>query len=286
MEALAFLVGDIKCSVMMYNGSMDMMKILMVGLVLVMGGMMGSFGCCQVWRLRYRQKGKKELGRWSVCLACGHRLRWWENVPVVSWLILRGKCSKCGRKIGVMEILAEVGMIIVYGLILGYFWGDLWRGGEVEVMTLLRMVVLMVMMVVLLILFLYDARWGEMPTTVLWAGVGVAVVYRMMTGVESWASFAGGVGILAGMYLGLYWLSRERLVGAGDWILCLALSITLGNWWLALLVLFLANFLGSVVMMPVAMKTKKHTIHFAPFLISAFLVVFIFQDVLKTMVIG
>ncbi|MBQ9020258.1 hypothetical protein IJ096_02975, partial [Candidatus Saccharibacteria bacterium] len=63
-------------------------------------------------------------------------------------------------------------------------------------------------------------------------------------------------------------------------LLCLAIALVLGNWWLALIELFVANMLGSVVMLPVAVKTKKHKIHFAPFLIIGFLIVFMLQDFL------
>ncbi|HEV3009985.1 MAG TPA: prepilin peptidase, partial [Burkholderiales bacterium] len=49
----------------------------------------------------------------SGCPKCGHRIRAWENVPVVSWLVLRGKCAKCGTNIGLkyplVELLAGIG---------------------------------------------------------------------------------------------------------------------------------------------------------------------------------
>lgn len=252
--------------------------------VLIVGAMMGSFACCQVWRMRYKQTGKKDPGKWSVCLSCGSRLKWYDNIPIVSWLFLRGKCRKCGQPIGKMEILAEIGLMVVYGLIAWHFWPILWTATGVDAMTLLQMLLMLMLMVVLWMLFLYDGRWGEMPTKLLYVAILLAAVYRGLAGMENYLSVFGGIAILAGTYFALYFFSKEKLVGAGDYLLCLSIALVLGDWWLALLTLFAANMLGSVIMLPVARKTKNHTIHFAPFLIAAFLVVFMFQEVLLKLI--
>ena len=261
------------------------MKIVTLVLVLVVGAMMGSFACCQVWRMRYKQEGKKALGKWSVCLACGKRLEWYDNIPIFSWLFLKGKCRKCGKPIGTMEILSEVGLMVIYGLMAMYFWPSLWIETGVDALVLCKFVMMLVLMVVMWMLFLYDGRWGEMPTKLLYLAIILAAIYRGMAGMSDYISVFGAILILAGVYFALYIFSGEKLVGAGDWMLCLAIALTLGNWWLALITLFLANFLGSVIMLPVAKKTKNHTIHFAPFLITAFLIVFIFQNALNNIIV-
>ena len=84
----------------------------------------------------------------------------------------------------------------------------------------------------------------------------------------------GSVALLAGTYYLLYILSKERLVGGGDWMLCLAIGLLLGDWRLALVELFLANFLGALVMLP--LKQKK--IAFGPFLVIAFVIIFVLKD--------
>ena len=253
-------------------------------LVLVVGAMMGSCACCQVWRMRYKQKGKKALGKWSVCLACKNRLKWYDNIPIFSWLFLKGKCRKCGKPIGKMEILAEIGLMVIYGMLLVYFWPNLWQESGMNVWVLVRFVILLILMVVMWMLFLYDGRWGEMPTKLLYLVIILAIIYRGCAGMADYMSVFGAVIILAGTYFVLYFFSGEKLVGEGDYLLCLAIALVLGNWWLALIVLFLANLLGSVIMLPVAKKTRNHTIHFAPFLITAFLITFISQDFLAKLI--
>lgn len=257
------------------------MKFIFAVLVLVVGAMMGSFACCQVWRMRYKQEGKKALGKWSVCLSCKKRLNWYDNIPIFSWLLLKGKCRKCGKPIGTMEILSEIGMMVIYGLLMMYFWPSLWTGMGMDVLVLCKFIIMLVLMVVMWMLFLYDGKWGEMPTKLLYLAIILAAIYRGMAGMSNYMSVFGAVLILAGIYFALYIFSKEKLVGAGDWMLCLAIALVLGNWWLALITLFLANFLGSIIMLPVAKKTKNHTIHFAPFLITGFLIVFMLQDFLS-----
>ena len=84
------------------------MRIVFYVLMYILGAVMGSFLLCQAWRLRYKTEKKKSLGKWSVCLSCKKRLEWFDNIPIFSWIFLRGKCRYCKKKIGCAEILAEI----------------------------------------------------------------------------------------------------------------------------------------------------------------------------------
>lgn len=80
----------------------------------ILGAALGSFACCMVRRMRRWELGKGNLPRRSVCEHCGYRLRWFDNIPIVSYVRLRGRCRKCGKAIGGMELWAEVGMAAVF----------------------------------------------------------------------------------------------------------------------------------------------------------------------------
>lgn len=255
------------------------MKALALILAVILGAIFGSFTCCQAWRMRYAQKGKKELGKWSVCLSCGHKLSAMENIPVFSWLFLRGKCKKCGAKIGVMEILSEVGLAVIFGLLTWNAWPIFTSG---EVLSIIAVALLYIGVVLMWILVLYDAKWGEMPVKILWAAVAVAAVYAVLVGVNVFSVaylselVIAGL-ILPGLYFVLYKASKEALVGSGDWILALAIALFLGNWWLAPIELCVANVLASLWGMWKLLRKKSHKIHFAPFLVTAFILVWIFR---------
>ena len=255
------------------------MQIGFYALMFVVGAAMGSFLVCQAWRLRYRATGKKKLGKRSVCLSCGKQLKWYDNIPIVSWLVLGGKCRYCKKPIGVTEFLAEILMAFAF----------LGVATTVDILSLSVMGYVIFAMLLVLILSLgflaiYDAKWCELPQAVLIFSVICAIILTIMqqwsllsvTGF-SWGAILnilGAVAILGGVYLLLYLISKGKWVGDGDWILGVALGLALGDAWLALIALFIANFLGCIVMAP--MKLKR--IPFGPFMVIAFVIVTVFAE--------
>ncbi|MDO5481237.1 MAG: prepilin peptidase [Candidatus Saccharibacteria bacterium] len=323
---------------------MDIYRGVFLVLMFIFGAGLGSFACCQAWRIKLKGKvkvrggeevsGKKktaskkkakgetvELGKRSVCLSCGHKLSWSENIPILSWILQRGKCRKCGAKIGKWEIIAEILMgILVVGVsarFIGFFREtekcgmtsigcselsiDFWTMPWYVWVDIVMFIIMLVFMTEMMIVFIYDARWGRMPERELLTMIILALAYFLLRNVTYfysvetiWDDFVkydlpmigsclGGVAILAGIYFALYKASGEQLVGSGDYLLCLAVALVIGNWFLALIILFLSNFLASVVMIPGMIQKKKHMstkVAFGPFVIMAFMIVYIFQDLI------
>ena len=267
----------------------------------LIGAILGSFACCQVWRLRYKELKEKSPGKWSVCLNCGKRLKASENIPIFSWLVQKGRCKHCGVKIGKAEILSELGLAVIFAGLGWMLYPEI-----ISIMTHLtpvNMIIYPILLVVFLaaaiifwILLIYDAKWQKLPTKLLIAVNILAVIIAGLSIVNmalgSTIKFdllpylikiAESVVILAGVYLTLYLVSRERLVGSGDWLLALPIAIILVNPMLALLTLFLSNFLASIYGIIKQLKTgKKHLkIPFGPFLVIAFFIVFLLQNELS-----
>ncbi|MBR2589065.1 prepilin peptidase [Candidatus Saccharibacteria bacterium] len=275
---------------------MLIIEIVFLILLFCFGAILGSFSCCQAWRIRLKETGKKDPGKWSVCLSCGKRLKPSENVPIVSWIVQRGKCRKCGAKIGRAEIFSEIGLGCAFVLIGMLFFPELYNALVIDIniiyilLLISIMLVLFITMTIMWILLIYDAKWQLLPTRLLTTVIIMAAIYLairivgMMLGgmflqdfLKILPSILAGVALLAGTYLLLYRLSGERLVGSGDWLLALAISLILGNWWLCLLVLFLSNFMGSVVGIYYKAKKGQKAIPFGPFLVLAFVIVYAFQ---------
>ena len=268
------------------------MQAIFIVFMLILGAILGSFACCQARRLHFKEKAGRQspnasrpaspYGRWSVCDHCHHRLKWYENIPIFSWLLLKGRCKKCHKKIGFAEPLSELGLAITF-LLLGFkFWPAL--SNFSSVLPLISFILLIVIFTILTICFIYDALWGEFPSFLLYIlfALGAAfLVLEYVAGVKiDTISLLAGIGILPGIYYLLYFFSKEKLVGSGDWLLCLPFALILHNFWLCFFVLFLSNSLAVLIQLPLTLLTKKksHQFPFGPFLILAFLIIYFAKD--------
>ena len=98
-----------------YNGDMfDLPLAVQCFIVIVFGCCMGSFLCVCVERL---PKGLSVISPRSRCLHCGKPIPWYLNIPVISWLVLRGKSRCCKKAIPVTYILSELGVGLMTGLL-------------------------------------------------------------------------------------------------------------------------------------------------------------------------
>ena len=265
------------------------MSILFHIFLFFLGACIGSYLCCQVRRLRLKEQKKKPLGQRSVCMSCHHQLKWYDNLPIISWLILKGKCRHCHKKIGSAELLSELGTALSFVLL----------SFSINISTASSMdwtifVATLLLSSILIFLAIYDGLYGELPTACLALAIGCSIailLFRIYTTV----SFSGftmeliwkpvlSFAILGGIYLILYLVSKGRWVGDGDWLLGSAIGIALFEPWLALVALFLANFIACVIMYPTTKSKKNHKIHFGPFLVIAYIITASFANLIMNMI--
>lgn len=260
------------------------MQILFYILLFVIGSCFGSFLCCQARRLHLKsaRKGKK-LGARSVCLQCNYQLKWHDNIPVLSWLFLRGKCRKCGKKIGLAEFLSELGLGLAFLAL-----GTTINPATANILQWSIFITTLILTISLGFLAIYDGIYGELPTIHLTISIICAIIVLCL---KEWlilsnSSFTpeiifkplASVAILGGVYLILYLISKGKWVGDGDWILGTTLGIALADPWLALIALFIANVLACLVMAPVIKRRKNKKIYFGPFMVAAFIITLTFAD--------
>ena len=260
------------------------MQILFYILLFILGSCFGSFLCCQARRLHLKvaEKGKK-LGARSVCLQCNYQLKWYDNIPVLSWLFLRGKCRKCGKKIGLAEFLSELGLGLAFLAL-----GTTINPTAANILQWSIFMTTLILTISLGFLAIYDGIYGELPTSYLTISIICAIIVLCL---KEWlilsdSSFTpeiifkplASVAILGGVYLILYLISKGKWVGDGDWILGTALGIALADPWLALIALFIANVLACLVMALVIKHRKNKKIYFGPFMVAAFIVTLTFAD--------
>lgn len=291
-------------------GAMDYTFLAIISLSLF-GLVMGSFAGAQVWRLRLRQLqddksegydiDKAELKRLtkltpekgvqdrSRCLSCGHQLAWYDLMPLVSWLSTAGKCRYCRTKIGWFEPLMETGVATAF--IISYL---AWPVELISPLDIAVFFVYVAALVPLSILFAYDAKWFLLPDKVNRIFIALASLYALLslsqsTDLSGLASLAWAMVALPGFYGLLYYYSRARngqdktWVGFGDVKLVVGLALLLLDWRLALVALFVANLLGTLVIIPAVIRGKlgrRAHVPFGPFLILGTLIALLFGQVI------
>ena len=252
-------------------------------IMFIFGAVFGSFACCQAWRSHEKPK---KLGSRSICMHCKTKLKWHDNIPILSWLLLRGKCRNCKKKIGNAEILAELSLGLAFlALSIHFTSGFLHDGGLVSFLGFLAqnlvftasLLILFIASIMYWILLIYDAKWGELPVILMISEIPLAILYQILNHGD-FLQIGASIAILAGIYYLLYFISKEKWVGGGDWILCVSIAIFLGRFELAIFELFLANTFASVYAIPSAILKKERKIPFGPFLILGLIILLLFKD--------
>lgn len=246
---------------------------MFLGLMFVVGACIGSFLCCETRRIHMKEVDNIKLGARSVCLKCKHKLSWYENIPIISWVILRGKCRKCGARIGYLEIFSEIATAIIMTLV----------GTTIDIMNAnlfdwLIFASLFLLTGALVLLALYDGAYGELPTVALIVAGIFAIIYVLLNIMQEQLNIVSVVisfVILGGLYLALYLASKGKWVGDGDWILAGIIGLALGQPFYALMALFISNFSACIIMWPFVHKNKNRKIYFGPFLVFGFVVALI-----------
>ena len=141
----------------------------------IFGAILGSFACCQAWRIHLHSEGRK-LGNRSVCLHCGHRLSRFELIPIFSWLFLGGKCKKCKTKIGLMEFFSEITMALIFASF-SFRTGSLIQqilqhtgplnSAPLVIFEVIKLLLLFAIFTIMWILLVYDKKWLELPVNLL-----------------------------------------------------------------------------------------------------------------------
>lgn len=206
---------------------------------------------------RYKRKASGLFSR-SFCFHCGHQLRWWENVPILSYLLLKGRCGHCHSLIPYWLPLIEIAGAAV-GVVLASFMSH---------MGLMSLMGLMVISVSFLWIFFSDLVYGVVPDLAIIIGIIGGIGIHWGGAIVPYVLSALGAGLF---FLLLVQLTRGRGMGTGDVTLGALVGFLLG-WPGVLAALWLAFVSGALVgILLIAMKKKtlKQTVPFGPFLIAA-----------------
>ena len=199
-------------------------------LVFLYGIIIGSFLNVCIYRLP--QKENIVTTR-SHCMSCGYQLRWYDLIPVCSWLALRGRCRNCGAKISVQYPIIEM----LNGIF--YLWAFTHFGFSIESLLYCFLAS------ALIVLSVIDFRTYEIP-----AGINILIgclgVVRLATDWMNWQEYLiGFLAVSVFLYL-LYVITKGRAIGGGDVKLMAVAGLLLG-WQNIILAFVLGCILGSII---------------------------------------
>ena len=199
----------------------------------VIGLLIGSFLNVCIYRL---PKGETILWGRSHCQGCGRQIRAWENIPVLSWLLLRGRCSGCRASIAIQYPVVE----LMTGLI---FAGLAWQFGPT--LLLLSRLIFAAAMVVL---FTVDLNERILPDAITLPGIAVGLGFSLFLPPGIRDAIIGAVAcslVLWGVGEAMTRILGKDALGFGDVKMMAMMGAFLG-WQLTIVALFLASVLGSI----------------------------------------
>jgi len=239
----------------------EVMDILVATIAAIFGLVIGSFLNVVVYRI---PNGLSVVHPPSACPNCDNPIRNRDNVPVLGWLMLRGKCRDCGTRISVRYPLVEAGTAIVFA-------ATAWVIGPVWVLPAYLWFV-----AVTLSLALVDLDTKKIPNRMLLPGLVVGLVLLAIgSGIDgTWPEFARGVGAGAAYFGGflVVALILPRGFGMGDVKLAALLGLFAGyrSWGAVALSVFAAVAIGGVVsiaLLALGRADRKSTVPFGPSLV-------------------
>ncbi|MEX2013983.1 MAG: prepilin peptidase [Parcubacteria group bacterium] len=238
-------------------------------ILFVFGAMVGSF--LNVVGLRW---DTKNFGGRSHCPLCSKTLKWWELVPILSFLALRSRCRGCDGKISwqypTIEILTGLVFLSIYNLQL----------------TTYNKIILILVFCIYIVIGIYDIRHKIIPDSLVYTVILLSVVGRWLS-VSSTLDWLAGP-ILFAFFATLWLLSRGRAIGFGDAKLGLSVGLLLGAAQ-GFSAIILAFWIGALIFVPYLFLdrfgflknakglTIKSEVPFAPFIVSGAWIALVFD---------
>lgn len=249
-------------------------------LVSVFGLIVGSF--LNVVILRFRTG--RSLGGRSLCMSCQHELRWFDLIPVLSFVWLRGRCRDCDARIRVQYPLVE----LLTGLVFVGSWLTVGLSWSLPILFLIGMI--------LVVLTVYDIRHQILPDPFVLA-LGIVALFMLLIpalhlpNVYGWLTDSFifdhvlAVIIVPGLFFLLWLVSEGRWFGLGDVKLMAVIGLMMGVWqgleivvmsfWLAMLWVILMVFRLGILNLVEHLRGGRRVFHlnrrvpFGPFLALA-----------------
>jgi len=225
-------------------------------MVFVFGTVIGSFLNVVIYRI---PKDESIIFPASKCQKCQTSLKWYHNIPVFSWLVLRGKCAFCADPISKQYPLVELltgGVFVLLYMKLGLVW---------------YFPFIALSFASLIALVMIDFEYMAVPDSVNFSALAFALVQPQFLDALMYGAFAAGGLYLVGLLSSV--IARKQAMGGADVIVAGTMGVLLGfpNF-------FVAIFLSAILAMIPAMIWRERGVPFVPFLALATFITYLYDS--------
>lgn len=241
-------------------------ELLVVFFFAVLGAVVGSFLNVCILRLPADQSVVSPPSR---CPKCGSGVRWYDNIPILSWLFLRGRCRNCQNPISIQYPLIELTTAVIWGWMAARY-----GAGPESVRAAL-------FLTLLLGIAMTDAREYIIPDEFSIGGLLLGVGFAVAAGFPTLRDAVIGATVGFALLWVVAWLGKhafkKEAMGGGD-IKMMAMVGAFVGWKGVFLTIFLGSVVGTVIFGPLALVGKKKDVPFGIFLALGAAVTFLWGD--------
>lgn len=248
----------------------------------ILGLILGSFLNCLVYRLA---NNKTILGR-SFCPYCHHKITWKDNIPLLSFIFLKGRCRYCQKKIswqyplvelitGLLFLLPLKGVLVSSGLV-------------VDISFIISVLIDWLVYFGLVFIFVFDLKYMLVADEVVLPIIGGIFLLKIGLFLFNDQSFftqfnplIGAVFIGLGFFALQYLITRGKGIGLGDLRIGVFMGVIFGHWKGLFLAIILSYFIGSLISLGLIVFKKKgfkSHVPLGPFLVIGTFISYLFQE--------
>ena len=243
-----------------------MLYVLIYAYIFILGVCIGSFTNVLIYRIPLGENIATES---SHCMTCGNKIKWYDLIPLVSYLILRGRCRHCKTKLSAQYPLVE--LISGIGYVLIFLTNGLNLSSIIFCLSFSCLVAISVI----------DWRTYEIYNCLIYA-IGILAIIKLiceaMADYHNVANYVIGFFVVSTLLLIIHFLTKGKGMGLGDVYLMAVGGLLLG-WKNIILALIVGAIIGSVIHYILMLVLKKdHMLAFGPYLSVGIFISMLFGD--------
>lgn len=257
--------------------------LLVATILFVFGAVLGSFLNVLIYRTINELDWVKDRSR---CDHCQKLIAWYDNIPLLSFVVLKGKCRHCGKKISFSHLVVEVltGSLFVWWYMVGFVFFRLTQAP----FSVLQPLFWLLVGVFFLIILVADIRYYIIPDYAVLPLFVLTVFYRVYLSVAGVMQVKDlilavvATVVLVAFFFALWFFTKGKGFGFGDVKLAVPLGLLLG-WPKTLVGVFFAFILGGllgIILLLIGKKKFGQVLPFGPFLIAGALIALIYGEII------